>query len=117
MRKSNTNGEKLYYSISEVSKIIGLEPYVMRYWEKEFPTLRPKKSRGGNRVYTQKDIEMLNQINHLRTREKLTIAGARTRLMMKRPSEQKDVVVASAKVKTLIGQIKEDIERLLEELS
>ncbi len=106
-------GEKLYYSISEVSKITGLEPYVLRYWEKEFDVLKPKKNRGGNRTYTRKDIEIINRIHHLRTREKLTIAGARTKLMMKRPSEEKEIMISSAKVKTLIGQIRKDIEDLL----
>ena len=49
--------KKLYYSISEVSKIIGLKQYVLRYWQTEFPTLSPKKNRAGNRIYRQKDID------------------------------------------------------------
>lgn len=113
MAKSNVKG-KLYYSISEVAKITGLEPYVLRYWEKEFPLLRPRKNRGGNRTYTQKDIELINRINHLRNKERLTIAGARAKLMMKRQSEEKGEMLASAKVRTLIGQIKKDVEDLLE---
>ncbi len=51
-----SSGDKLYYSISEVSRITGLEPYVLRYWEIEFSVLKPKKNRSGNRTYTQKDI-------------------------------------------------------------
>ncbi len=105
--------EKRYYAISEVSKITGLEAYVLRYWEKEFPVLRPKKNRGGNRLYTAKDIELINRINHLRTREKLTIAGARTKLMMKRTAEKQTYMVGSAKIKTLAGQIRRDIEDIL----
>ena len=70
-------GEKLYYSISEVAKITGLKEYVLRYWEKEFDQLKPKKNRGGNRIYTQKDIEIVNRINHLRKKEKLTRVHAR----------------------------------------
>lgn len=112
MGKSNTKA-RLYYSISEVARITGLEPYVLRYWEKEFPILKPKKNRGGNRIYTQKDIDLINRIKHLRNKEKLTIAGARTKLMMKRPSEEKTVLHNSAKVRTLIGQIRKDIEDLL----
>ncbi|NOY89005.1 MAG: MerR family transcriptional regulator [FCB group bacterium] len=111
---SKRGGEKLYYSISEVAKITGLEPYVLRYWEKEFDVLKPKKNRGGNRTYTQKDIEIINRIIHLRTQEKLTIAGARKKLMMKKPGEEKATMVSSAKAKTLIGQIKKDIKDLLE---
>lgn len=112
MGKSGSS-EKLYYSISEVSRITGLEPYVLRYWEKEFPILKPKKNRGGNRTYTEKDIELINRIKHLRSKEKLTIAGARTKLMMKRPGEEKTAMLSSAKARTIIGRIKKDIEDLL----
>ena len=106
--------EKLYYAISEVSRMTGLEPYVLRYWEKEFSMLKPKKNRGGTRLYTTKDIELINRINHLRTKEKLTIAGARTKLNLKRGSETKTVMVNSAKSKTLIGQIKKEVSELLD---
>jgi len=108
------NSDKLYYSISEVARITGLQPYVLRYWEKEFPVLKPRKNRGGNRMYTEKDIELINRIKHLRNKEKLTIAGARTKLMMKRPGEDKTALRNSAKARTLIGQIRKDIEDLLE---
>lgn len=108
------NSEKLYYSISEVSKITGLEPYVLRYWEKEFPTLRPKKNRGGNRVYTNKDIEQINRIHHLRSNEKLTIEGARKKLAMKRHSEEKVTMQNSARTRTLLGQLRKDVTDLLE---
>lgn len=110
----NNHIEKLYYSISEVSKITGLEPYVLRYWEKEFPTLRPKKNRGGNRVYTNKDIEQVNRIHHLRSNEKLTIEGARKKLAMKRSSEDKTIMQSSARARTLLGQLRKDVNDLLE---
>ena len=106
--------EKLYYSISEVSRMTGLEAYVLRFWEKEFPILKPRKNRGGSRMYTRRDIEIVNRIKHLRTREKLTIAGTRAKLMMKRPSEDKTQVQSAAKAQTLIGQMRREIEELLE---
>lgn len=109
--------EKLYYSISEVSQMTGLEAYVLRYWEKEFSMLRPRKNRGGNRTYTRKDIELVNRINHLRNTEKLTIAGTRNKLMMKRGGEERQAVVETAKAKTLIGQIRKDVNDLLEDFS
>jgi len=109
--------EKLYYSISEVAKMTDLEPYVLRYWEKEFPLLKPKKNRGGNRTYTRKDIETINQIKHLRTDEKLTIAGARTKLMMKRKGEEKTSILATAKARTIISQVRKDVEDLLKDFS
>jgi len=112
-----TKGEKLYYSISEVAKITGLKEYVLRFWEKEFDQLHPKKNRGGNRTYTQKDIEIVNRINHLRKKEKLTIEGTRAKLTMKKQKEEKEVIKATAKSKTLIGQIRKDINDLLKDFS
>lgn len=69
--------KKLYYSISEVSKMLGLEQYVLRYWETEFEQLRPQKNRAGNRVYTEKDIETIKLIRKLTREDRYTIEGAR----------------------------------------
>jgi DNA-binding transcriptional MerR regulator len=109
----NTLNEKRYYSISEVARMTELEPYVLRYWEKEFPLLRPSKNRGGSRQYTVKDIELINKIKHLRTEEKLTIAGARTRLMMRKGAEQKEKLADRARFNRLISQIRKEIEDLM----
>ena len=108
--------EKLYYSISEVSEMTNLEAYVLRYWEKEFPQLKPKKNRGGNRMYTKDDIEVINRIHHLRTVEKLTIPGARKRLAARKLSAEKTSMLTTAKAKTLIGQIRKDVQDLLDNL-
>ncbi len=116
MTKTKTE-EKLYYSISEVSQMTGLEAYVLRYWEKEFPMLHPRKNRGGNRTYTRKDIELIHRINHLRNTEKLTIAGTRNKLMLKRGKEDSQSMVASARARTLISQIRKDVRDLLEDFS
>lgn len=69
--------KKLYYSISEVSKMLGLEQYVLRYWETEFEQLRPQKNRAGNRIYTEKDIEIVKMIKRLTREDRYTIEGAR----------------------------------------
>jgi DNA-binding transcriptional MerR regulator len=69
--------KKLYYSISEVSKMLGLEQYVLRYWETEFEQLRPQKNRAGNRAYTEKDIEVIKLIKKLTREDRYTIPGAR----------------------------------------
>lgn len=69
--------EKLYYSIGEVSDIIGFEPHVLRYWEQEFDLLDPRKNRAGRRVYTEEDIELIERIRYLLKDEKYTIAGAK----------------------------------------
>lgn len=69
--------KKLYYSISEVSKITEIEQYVLRYWETEFEQLRPQKNRAGNRIYTNKDIQVILQIKSLLRDKKYTIEGAK----------------------------------------
>jgi DNA-binding transcriptional MerR regulator len=71
---------KLYYSIREVSEKTGVEPHVLRFWEKEFPMLRPKRGRSGNRFYRERDIKMILAIRDLRHNEKYTIKGALERL-------------------------------------
>ena len=69
--------KKLYYSISEVSKITEMEQYVLRYWETEFEQLKPQKNRAGNRIYTNKDIQVILQIKNLLRDKKYTIEGAK----------------------------------------
>ncbi len=73
-----TNGiTKLYYSISEVADMFGVEPHVLRYWESEFRHLAPKKNRAGRRIYRQSDIRTLKKIHFLLKERKYTIEGAR----------------------------------------
>ena len=69
--------KKLYYSISEVSKITGLEQYVLRYWETEFEQLNPSKNRAGNRIYTNREIKTILYIKKLLREERYTIEGAK----------------------------------------
>jgi len=68
--------KKLYYSIGEVSKITGLKPHVLRYWESEFPMLSPMKNRAGNRVYREKELKLIQYIKYLLYEKKYTIDGA-----------------------------------------
>ena len=72
--------KKTYYSISEVCKLTGLEPHVLRYWESEFHQLKPKKNRAGNRAYRERDIELIEFIKHLLYEEQYTIPGAKKKL-------------------------------------
>ncbi|KAA0211789.1 MAG: MerR family transcriptional regulator [Ignavibacteriaceae bacterium] len=76
----NFSLRKLYYSISEVSKISDLEQYVLRYWETEFEHLKPAKNLAGNRIYTNKDIKLILYIKKLLREEKYTIEGAKIML-------------------------------------
>jgi DNA-binding transcriptional MerR regulator len=71
---------KLYYRIGEVSDIVGVEPHVLRYWETEFRSIRPQKSRKGQRIYSRRDVEKLITVKDLLYSHGFTIAGARKKL-------------------------------------
>jgi DNA-binding transcriptional MerR regulator len=83
--------DKLFFRIGEVSTMLGLEPYVLRYWETEFPSLSPKKSGTGHRLYRRKDVELLLQIKHLLYEKRFTIDGARQHLHAEAKSASKDI--------------------------
>jgi DNA-binding transcriptional MerR regulator len=72
--------KRLYYSISEVSQLVDEEQYVLRYWETEFEQLRPQKNRAGNRIYTDKELDLLRTIKHLLREKRFTIDGAKEHL-------------------------------------
>jgi DNA-binding transcriptional MerR regulator len=72
--------DKLFFRIGEVSQLVGVEPYVLRYWETEFPGLSPKKSNTGQRMFRRKDVELLLNIKQLLYEKKFTIEGARKAL-------------------------------------
>lgn len=73
--------DKLYFRIGEVASLLAVEPYVLRYWETEFPSLAPKKSGTGHRLYRRKDVELLLKIKHLLYEKRFTIEGARQSLL------------------------------------
>jgi DNA-binding transcriptional MerR regulator len=72
--------DKLFYKIGEVCEQTGTQPYVLRFWESEFPMLRPQKNRAGQRIYREEDIRLVGRIKRLLYEEEYTIAGARRRL-------------------------------------
>ncbi len=72
--------DKSYFRIGEVSKILGVKPYVVRYWESEFKTVKPVRTKSDQRLYRRKDVEELVTIKNLLYSEQLTIAGAKKRL-------------------------------------
>jgi len=78
--------DKRYFRIGEVSRIIGVEPYVLRYWESEFPQIKPQRADTNQRTYQRKDLEIIMEIKRLLYEEKLTIEGARQRLRQRMPS-------------------------------
>lgn len=86
--------DKLYFRIGEVSKLTGIKPYVLRFWENEFPGLGPKKSGTGHRLFRRKDVELVLEIKHLLYEKRFTIEGARKWL------ETRGKPAAAAKAKT-----------------
>src|SRR4051794_37949728 len=93
--------KRLYYKIGEACKALGIQPYVLRYWETEFPALTPSKSRSGQRVYSEKELEIIRRIKELLYDEGYTIAGAKKKL---------EVELSSG----LIGEDRDDDETPLE---
>ena len=87
---------KLFYRIGEVSRLTGLEPYVLRYWESEFPQLKPDKGRSGQRLYKKKDVDNIFHIKQLLYKDGYTIAGARRKLNGK-AGQDVEAVIESAK--------------------
>lgn len=80
--------EKIFYSISEVSEIVDVDDYTLRYWEKEFRQLSPKRRRGGVRMYIDKDIELIKRIKYLLYDRRFTVEGASLILGNKMQSEE-----------------------------
>jgi len=105
---------RLYYSISEVSDMIGVKPHVLRYWETQFKMLRPKKGRGGARMYRKRDVEILFEVKQLLYDHRFTIAGARRKLLDDRASkEQMELTFARTDREEMLRGLRRDLEGLL----
>lgn len=111
--------KKLYYSISEVSKITDIEQYVLRYWETEFEQLNPQKNRAGNRIYTNKDIRLILYIKELLREKKYTIEGAKKILEEYEQNKKPVVEIKEKKIETeaeSIGETEKNLPSLKEDL-
>ena len=97
-------GLKLYYSIREVAEEIGVPEHTLRFWEGEFKDLKPKKTAGGVRQYTEKDIDLIRLIHHLVKDQGLTIKAAGTRL-----KASKEQVVDRQAIKQRLEQVKAEL--------
>jgi DNA-binding transcriptional MerR regulator len=106
---------RLYYSISEVSDLVGVKPHVLRYWETQFKMLRPKKGRGGARMYRKRDVETLFDIKQLLYDQRFTIAGARRRILDGKSEEREQIELPFSKLdrEEMVRSLKKDMEGLL----
>jgi len=114
--------DKLYFRIGEVSRLVGVPAYVLRYWETEFPALAPKKSPGGQRLYRRKDLELLLLIKQLLYEQKFTIAGARQWLArQKRQQRPRPAAPEQGRLfpdyETVLREIRRGLAELIEMLS
>ena len=114
---------KLYYRIGEVAELVGVEPHVLRYWEREFRSIRPTKSAKGQRVYSRRDVENLLRVRELLYSEGFTIAGAKKKLQRagtehdgESDGESSPDADGANKAREQLLAIRQDIEAFLEEL-
>ena len=106
--------EKIYFKIGEVSEIVGVEPYVLRYWETEFDLLKPSKSPSKHRLYKKRDVELLLEIKRLLYTEGFTIEGARKKLKQakKEEKDQLKLPLTEQKYKSALVKLKKELETL-----
>lgn len=104
--------DKLYFRIGEVSRLSGIKPYVLRFWESEFPALGPKKSGTGQRLYRRKDVELVFQIKRLLYEQRYTIEGARKMLN----GEPAPVVVRKGLDAGAVEELRRELVGILEML-
>lgn len=101
--------EKLYYSISEVAEKFNLAPSALRFWEKEFDTIKPFKNKKGNRFYTKEDVDHLALINHLVKERGMTLKGAKTKI-----KENKDELEHNFEIVQKLQEIKQYLTEIRE---
>ena len=103
--------EKRYYSIGEIAKAFNVNPSLLRFWEKEFKEINPKKKKGGSRKYTPEDVVTIQKIHHLLKEKGLTIEGAKRQLKLKDLAEDKNLVVIQKleQLKSQLHQLKENL--------
>jgi DNA-binding transcriptional MerR regulator len=112
--------DKIFFKIGEVSKITGIKPYVLRYWESEFSIIRPKKNRVGQRVYTKKELERILEIKKLLYDERYSIAGAKKKILsdLKQTAPQMSLNLSEEEIyKKLLCDIKNDLQSLSHKLN
>lgn len=107
-------GDDKLYKIGEVCKLADVQPYVLRYWETEFPQLAPNKSGGGQRLYTRREIDTILRIKELLYREGFTIAGAKKKLETEStPAPAAAPAAEAAPSNDVLANVKRELRELL----
>ena len=106
--------DKLYFKIGEVASIVGVKPYVLRYWESEFNIVRPAKTRSKHRLYRRRDVETLLEIKRLLHEQRYTIEGARKRLktLPREERRQLEMPLGDRDYRSILAHLKKDLESL-----
>jgi len=107
---------KLFFRIGDAAEWVGVEPYVLRFWETEFPVVKPQKSKSGQRVYTKKHVETLMLIKHLLYVERFSIEGARKRIQEMRQKKSQQPVVPPSEGNSLSGTALSEFKQLVIDL-
>ena len=105
--------EKAYFRIGEVSKIINVEPYVIRYWETEFKTVKPVRTKTDQRLYRKKDVEELLTIRNLLYQQRFTISGAKKQLLKMRDDDESTVTAGHDEKLILIKKELQQIRKIM----
>ena len=111
MPKTEKKVEKLYYTIGEVAKMFDVNTSLIRFWEKEFDVIKPKKNKKGNRFFTKQDIDNFRLIYHLVKERGLTLSGAKKKLKENKEDTENnfEVVKSLQEIKRLLLEIKENL--------
>ena len=106
--------DKPYFKIGEAARLCAVKPYVLRYWETEFKSVRPQKTRSQQRLYRKRDVELLLKIRHLLYEKRFTIEGARTKLKERLKERQKQLKLDLAEnpYRATLRQVKKDLSRI-----
>jgi DNA-binding transcriptional MerR regulator len=104
--------DKLFFRIGEVAGLTAVPPHVLRYWESEFKLLRPRKTHAGQRVYRKPDIELVLRIKHLLYEERLTLEGAKKRLLneARQRAQQLEFPVADQRTQDVVRELRRRLE-------
>lgn len=113
--------DKLYYRIGEVARLCGVETYVLRFWETEFPQLKPNKSGAGQRLYRRREVDLARRIRNLLYEEGYTIPGARQAIQteIRRPAESTQMQLTEAGTQSApkLGKLRNELKEILSMLS